>query len=117
MPSALGTLTLVAPPVNGGNAASEPLFTEEVSLVGDAAYPTGGTAGLQVAYRAKGDAQAFRTIVAVLPLDCKGYIPGWDSAAGKLKFYQSAGSAAPGGEVPNATDLSAVTMKLLIVSR
>ncbi len=120
---ALGTLALVAAPINGGNSASEPLFNEEVSLVGDAAYPTGGTSGLQAAYQALGLAQSMRTIVGVQPIDCKGYIPAWDSTNGKLKFYQigaldgNAANAGPLTEVANATDLHAVTFKLLITSR
>lgn len=117
--AALITLALVASS-NGGNAASEPLFYEEVTVVGPASYTTGGDIGLQAIYQAKGAAQAGRTILAVLPVDCKGYQVAWDSVNGKLKFYlgdNTNAAAAPGLQVPNATDLSGVTFNLLIASQ
>lgn len=120
---ALGTLTLVAQPIAGGGSASEPFFFEEVTLVGDASYPTGGPSGLQAAYQAMGVAQSGRTIITVLPQDCKGYQIGWDSTNGKLKFYQlaaldgNAANAQAFAEVANAANLASVTFKLVIVSR
>jgi len=117
---ALGTLTLIDAPVNGGNAASDPLFLEEVSLVGPASYTTGGDTGLQVAYRAKGVAQAHRTIINVLPVDGKGYQFGWNSTDGKLLVYYGNNDGVADGpavEVANATDLSGTTFRLMIMSR
>lgn len=115
---ALGTLALIASAV--GASASEPTFVEEISMVGPASYVTGGDTGLQTAYRALGVAQSGRTIVAVLPVDTKGYGIGWDSALGKLKLYQvdpTAGAVGPGIEVASTTVLSGVTMRLLIISK
>ena len=115
---ALGTLALIAASI--GASASEPTFTEEISMVGPAVYATGGDTGLQAAYRALGVAQSGRTIVAVLPVDCKGYTVAWDTANSKIKFYQvdpTAGAVGPQIEVAAATVLSGVTFRLLIISK
>lgn len=115
---ALGVLTLIA--FAAGASASEPIFVEEVNYVGPVSYTTGGDTGLQAAYRALGVAQSGRTIVSVQAVDAKGYSIGWDSALGKLKLYQgdnANASPAPSTQVPNATDLSAVSFRLLITSR
>ena len=115
---ALGTLALIRAAI--GASASEPTFFEEVSMVGPASYVTGGDTGLQAAYRALGVAQSGRTIVAVLPVDTKGYQVAWDTATSKLKLYQfdpTAGAVGPGLEVASTTVLSGVTFRLLIVSK
>jgi hypothetical protein len=113
----LGVLALPVPSPNAGFSASEPLFVEEITMVGDAAYATGGTLGLQAAYQALGTMQSGRTIAAVLPVDTYGYSIAWDSTLSKVKVYWPNGTGVPGVEVPAATNLSAVTFKLLIVSR
>lgn len=115
---ALGVLTLIA--FAAGASASESTFVEEVNYVGPASYTTGGDTGLQAAYQALGVAQSGRTIVTVAAVDAKGYQVGWDSALGKLKLYQgdnTNAASAPALQVPNATDMSAVSFRLLITSR
>lgn len=115
---ALGVLALIASAI--GASASEPTFVEEISMVGPASYTTGGDTGLQAAYQALGRAQAERTIVTVLPVDCKGYSVGWDSTLGKFKVYQgdnTNAASAPGLEVPATTVLSGVTFRLIVISK
>lgn len=116
---ALGALTAIATTVsaggailNGGNAASDPFYHEEVTIVGDGAYPTGGSTGLDTAYQALDSAHQGRTIVAVVSIDTFGYAVGWDSVNKKLKVYASAGT-----EQSNAANLSGVTFHLLLISR
>lgn len=97
------------------------VFFDHITLVGDGAYPTGGSTGLQTKLRALTGA-AGRTIKTVLAVDCKGYVPGWDAVNSKLKFYRigaldgNAASAGPLSEVADAFDLSGVTFELLIIS-
>lgn len=89
-----------------------------VSFAGDGAYPTGGTA-IEAALRtalSKGTVDVF----AVIPQDCGGYWPVWDEANNKLKVYYhdyDAVADGPGIEVPNTTNLSAVTFKLVVISK
>ena len=51
--------------------------------------------------------------------DCGGYIAVWDPTNSKLKVYHYNYDAADGPaiEVPNATDLSTVTVKGLLISQ
>jgi hypothetical protein len=115
---ALGTVAVVpqitkagGPALNGGNSASDPYYVEEVTVVGDTSYPTGGSIGLDTAYQAIDAAHSMRTIIAVHTIDAFGYGVGWDSTNKKLKFYSS------GAEVTSTTNLSGVTFKLLLISR
>lgn len=115
---ALGAITRVS---QTGQAPNNPIFHDHITLVGDGAYPTGGSTGLLTKLRSLAGAQG-RTIKTVLPVDCKGYVPGWDAANAKLKFYRigaldgNAASAGPLSEVGNAVDLSGVTFELLVIS-
>jgi hypothetical protein len=94
---------------------NRPVFVDSIGFLGDDAYPTGGTA-LLAAVQAKTLDQ--RDIVGVVAGDCGGYVPVYDQASGKLKVYTSNGAApAALAEVPNATDLSATTFNLVVLSR
>jgi len=111
---AIGAITTTEQtPTNG------PQRMDAISFAGDGAYPTGGTAAFQTTLRAAlgvGNVD----VVAVIPIDCGGYVPAWDNATGKLKVYHGnndGGADGPLVEVPNATDLSAVTFKVLVVSK
>lgn len=111
---AIGAITTTEQtPTNG------PQRMDAISFAGDGAYPTGGTAAFQTSVRsALGVGNV--DIVAVIPIDCGGYVPAWDNATGKLKVYYGdydPAAAGPLVEVPNATDLSAVTFKVLVVSK
>jgi hypothetical protein len=99
---------------NNAAAAQGPIFWDTVTLVGDSAYPTGGSAGLQTKLQTlRGDS---RVIVAVHVLDGFGNVLNYDAINDKLKVYiQDSGGAL--GEVANATDLSGTTFKLVIQSK
>lgn len=112
---AIGTITLGT---SAGGAPSAPTFFDPISFAGDGAYPTGGTASFEAAYQAK--VLSARTIVTVIPGDCGGYVPVYDRTNDKLKVYYADNNNASDGpliEVPNATDLSAVTFRLTVVSQ
>lgn len=106
---ALGTLTGVS-----AAAAQGPIFIDTVTLVGDSAYPTGGSTGLQAKLQTlRGDG---RVIVFVNVADASGNVLVYNSTNEKLIVYQQdAGGAL--AEPANATDLSGTTFKLVIVSK
>lgn len=90
-----------------------------ISFAGDGAYPTGGTAAFQAAVRAALGVGSVE-IVACLPQDCGGYSPCYDKANDKLKVYYNDYDAVADGpdiQVPNTTNLSAVTFRLLVLSK
>lgn len=108
---ALGTFTLSE---RAGYMPSAPLFVDIIDIVGDSAYPTGGSA-FDAKYKAL--KHQTRMILGVIGIDAKGYTPAYDSATGKLKFYYVNADAADGPqiEVPNATDLSAITFRVGVI--
>lgn len=111
---ALGTLTLDAKRYNG---PSDSVYWDEVTLVGDASYPTGGTTGLEAALQALTKDQ--REILCVFPIGlCGGFVPRWDKANKKLIILTSNGAApAAMAEFTNAGNNSGTTYKLGILSR
>ena len=110
---ALGTLTVSSRDSAGPN---DTLFLDTVSLAGDGAYPTGGSTGLQTALQAV--TKDARAIVAVIPVGaCGGYVPRWDRANGKLQMFTTVDGGGALAEVTDATDLSATTLKLLVLSK
>lgn len=111
---ALGTFTLAN---RAGYMPSAPMFVDIIDVVGDSAYATGGSA-----FDAKYTAlkKHTRTILAVLPVDCKGYIPAYVASTGKLKFYMGDNNNAsdgPGVEVAAATDMSALTLRVAVLTQ
>ncbi len=110
---ALGTIT-----VGVKEHAPGHMRMDLMSFAGDGSYPTNGTAAFQASVRAAlgvGNVE----VLAVIPQDCGGYVPCYDKAADKLKVYYSNSDSSDGPliEVPNATSLSGVTFKVMIVSR
>jgi hypothetical protein len=106
---ALGTLTVSA---SSGGAASTPVFRDHVSVPGDSAYPTNGTAFL-AAFQAATGVKSTRVIDVVHDVGgIAGYYPCYDKANGKLKIFVRT----TGVEVANTTDLSGTTFKLLVES-
>ncbi len=99
---------------NNAAAAQGPIFYDTVTVVGDGAYPTGGSAGLQAKLQTlRGDG---RVIITVSVADASGNVVSYNALTDRLLVYvQDAGGAL--AEVANATDLSAVSLKLVIVSK
>jgi hypothetical protein len=109
---ALGAIT-VSDFAGRGSAS---VYFDALSLAGDGAYVAGGTLFEQLF---ENSVAAGRKILAILPIDCGGYIPAWDAVAGRLKLYYGDNNNAadgPGIEVANG-DYSAVTLKLLVISK
>lgn len=98
-----------------GTQHTSPTLIIRTSMAGDAAYATGGSAAFEAAL-----AQAVvRSAVEVTAVHGFGLTAGaithfvrWDNTNGKLLAYVLAGT-----QVPNATDLSAVTFDLTITCR
>lgn len=109
---ALGTITKPTGKKSGANAGKVVHLT--VSFAGDSAYPTGGTAGFTALVNAVSPKEAF-TVIGVLNADAGGYMPVYDDVNDKLKVYRVGAINSPMAEVPNATDLSAVTFRLVLV--
>jgi len=112
---AIGTMTLVS---KDAAAASAPIYLDRITLVGDGAYPTGGSVGVAAALQALTKDQ--RTILAVFNIALNGGYPViWDADAGKLIVMNSGGGAAKDvpTEIDNASNLSGVTFELLVLSK
>ena len=109
---ALGAITVA----DFAGRGKDPVFHDALSFAGDGAYVAGGTLFLALFQTA---VNASRKILAVVPIDCGGYLPQWDAAAGRLKLYYGDNNNAADGpliEVANG-DYSAVTLKLLVISQ
>jgi hypothetical protein len=113
---ALGTATLA------DTAQRDPLLNPYMfvlSFTGDTSYPTGGTTGFQ-AYVRSAVGLLNLTVVAVVPVECGGYLPQWDAVAGTLKVYHGnndGGADGPLVEVPNTTALNGTTFKVLVIGK
>lgn len=109
---AIGMITVgEQTPTNG------PQGMDMVSFPGDASYPTGGTAAFQASIRTALD-KGNVNIVAIVPQDCGGYSPVYDNANDKLKVYHGDSDGVADGpmvQVPNATNLGAVTFNMLVI--
>lgn len=108
---ALGAITVGS---QQGQTTMRPSFMQNLSIVGDDAYPTGGTADFAAAINA-----SLKSNPTVLAVSGYGKTAGaithfveYDAANDKLKAYVLAGT-----EVPNATDLSGVTFDLMVSYR
>lgn len=106
---ALGTMTSVA-----AHLDTEHFRVDEVTLVGDDSYPTGGSTGLKAklqALRADG-----RVPVAVLGSGVNGnYQVRYDANVDKLILVK--GTAGADAEESNGTNTSGTTLKLIIISK
>lgn len=105
-----------------GGRPSAPVYQLDLSIVLDTSYPTGGYTGFStmVAAAARAatpplpDTFAAADVYGIKILDCAGYVPAYDKTNDKLKLYWCAGAGAPMTEVTNATNLSAVTLRLVV---
>lgn len=99
-----GTGPDVAAPVDEGNMKS--IF---VDVTGDASYPTGG-------YAITPQNLGFNTIIycASGTISPQGYVPCWNQSTQKLQFFTSNGAGpAALAEVPNTTNISTATARLM----
>lgn len=95
-----------------------------ISFAGDAAYATNGSAGFAAKVATALEAAGLKPgtltsaqILAVVSLECGGYKAEYIHSTDKLKVYYGNYDASDGPqiEVPNATDLSAVTFNVLVL--
>ena len=98
----------------GGQKQSVPLFADRISFLGEASYPTGGMLlGAGFAEKLKSG----RRVLAIVAGDCGGFIPVWIPSTGAVKLYESdIDQDQPLKEVTAATNLSAVTFNLVVLS-
>jgi hypothetical protein len=97
-----------------GSEPSAPTFHDRISFAGDSSYPSGGTPTFSTLFHAL--TKDSRKILAVIGQDCGGYVVTYDETADKLKVWTGAGSA-PLAEVASATNLSATTFVVVVVSQ
>ncbi|HEX5271318.1 MAG TPA: hypothetical protein VFW33_12550 [Gemmataceae bacterium] len=97
-------MAMVVTPTKRLATLSGGVVIDQVSIVGDTSYPTGGSAGLAAGCK---HAQTYAFLVTVGTGFDLDYIPGTDL----LKVYNSGGGGAgtKATEVANATNLSANT--------
>lgn len=113
---AIGALTHLDSSGYGGGVPSAPTFLTPVSFAGEASYPTGGMLGLAASLKTL--VKDNRAIKAIIPISCAGYMVTWEASTSAVKvwhFDNDAGADGPAIEVLNATNLSAVTFKVLLV--
>jgi len=110
---AIGAMTLGT---GAGGSPSAPVFFDPVSFAGDGAYGAGGTADFEGSFQA--EIGCARTIVAIIPGDCGGYVPVYDRANDKLLVYEGAYTGADGPLIETVTaNLSGTTFNLVVVSQ
>lgn len=111
---ALGAVALVTSNIKN---AGEAVFVEEITVVGDGSYPTGGSAGLPALVKT---ALGGRD-VAILQVNragaCGGFTPVWVPSTQKLMVRRTAAINAADEEVPNATNLSGTTFQLQVLCK
>lgn len=109
---AIGTITKI----KATQGHQESLGCAIITMVGDSAYPTGGTANFEDEVRKKllmGNVELYD----VKALDGKGYVLGYDYENDKLKVYRADYDAVADGplvEVPDTTNLSGVTFVISV---
>lgn len=104
---ALGTIT-ITPKVEKSDAV---LYAEYVSIVGDGAYPTGGSTGFTASYTPVLK-QGGREILAVIDLTNGANYLAYNKATDSLQAFVRA----TGAEVANTTNLSGTTFTVLVLS-
>lgn len=103
---ALGTIVIVS-----SAQAVGPVYFDSIRVVGDSAYPTGGSPDFEGALRARvGDN---REILAVVIGPSGVYVPEFDKTNDKLMVR----TMVDGSEVPNATNLSGTMFNCLVISK
>lgn len=102
--------------LGGGGEGSGGMKMALVTFVGDTSYPTGGSINVTPILEAAG-LDIVSRIYAVIPITQLGYEWDYIAAVDKLKVYQqpAAAAAGPSPEVPNTTNLSALTPACLVI--
>jgi hypothetical protein len=120
---ALGTVTLVT---NAGGRPTAPLYVLDMTMVGDAAYATGGSSGFAAAVQAAAKAATpalnlvvtKANIMGIVPIDLAGYHVNYDKTNDKVIVYygnNDGGADGPAVEVAAAADLSSVTFRFSVL--
>jgi bifunctional ADP-heptose synthase (sugar kinase/adenylyltransferase) len=105
----IGTITIGK---KGGVKPSAPLPVVEFTMVGDADYATGGSAGVEAALQAKVGQGV--TILGVVDQTCDAtWKLEWNATTGKLAAF----GRATGLEVAAHVDLHGVTFNLVAICR
>lgn len=119
---AIGTVTLTSTKVGG--KPSTPTMILPLTMVGDSAYPTGGTGAIVAAIKAAAFTAGIHLgpitkadIVGIIAKDLKGYQLGYNSTDDKMVVYYGNNDSSDGPmvEVANTTDLSGVTFSFAVV--
>lgn len=106
---ALGTITR-----NANVDGSSPFFLHDVSFLADDDYAAGGTL-FKATFQAAVGANV--TPIAVIGIETGGYNVFYDMANDKLVMYRTGAAAdSADAEVPDG-DMSAVTLRLLVLSK
>jgi len=126
MSSAIGTLASL-----NANQADGPLFLDKITMVGDAAYPTGGTLSFEAALRAlRGDNRTVLRVAGfagtigysvrytppVYNNDGTATTPPTVATHDKLQVFFEDQTSGVVAEVGNGTNLSALTFTLEVTS-
>lgn len=107
-----------------GMRPSAPLGVFKMTLKGPTSYPTGGITGAAALIQAAAAAAGYNfsitksNVFGVIPVDCKGYQIAYDDSNDTVIWYYNDNNNASDGpaiEVPNATDLTGVTVKFSVV--
>lgn len=110
---AIGAITEVAGV--DGPGGNDPLFCNLISFAGDGAYAAGGTGNFQALVQAA--IGSGREVLGVIGQDCGGYVPVYDKAANKLKVYEQSNTATSPLIETATANLSAVTFRMLVLSK
>jgi len=109
---ALGTMTVAV----RSSHDNRPTFFDRVSFDGDANYPIGGYSGFEALAQAAISRGAV-DVIGVIGQGCEGYDVSYDRTNDKLQVWRTGDADNPKDEVPDATNLSAVTFNVVVVSR
>jgi hypothetical protein len=108
---ALGAITAIR---KAQKSASEPTRMLELTIVGDNAYPTGGTTGFSALVAAAATVREGVTVMAVVDVGgIAGHYPVYDAANDRLKIFVRT----TGVEVANTTDLSGTTFRMAVFAK
>lgn len=105
----LGTITLNLDEGRSGG----PYPLGEIEFLGDDAYPTGGTPGFQDLVRAAFPEKPSIEVFGVLQQSLSDHVARYDRASDTLIVQLMS----TGAEVPDTTDLSGTTFKLLVFGK